>query len=60
MNPDSENEWIGVAVFDSKEAHLANANTPKQHEMFLQMMDILSQSQLGLMVNMLLVRLYKK
>ena len=39
MNPDSENEWIGVAVFDSKESHLANANNPQQHEMFLKMME---------------------
>ena len=39
MIPDSENEWIGVAVFDSKESHLANANNPQQHEMFLKMME---------------------
>tara|TARA_B000000460_G_scaffold132836_1_gene93602 strand:- start:79 stop:372 length:294 start_codon:yes stop_codon:yes gene_type:complete len=39
MNPDSESEWIGVAVFDSKESHLANANNPEQHEMFLKMME---------------------
>ena len=39
MNPDSESEWIGVAVFDSKESHLANANNPQQHEMFLKMME---------------------
>tara|TARA_Y100000758_G_C15779001_1_gene322602 strand:- start:207 stop:500 length:294 start_codon:yes stop_codon:yes gene_type:complete len=39
MNPDSESEWIGVAVFDSKESYLANANNPKQHEMFLKMME---------------------
>ena len=34
MNPDTQSEWIGVAVFESKEAHLANANNPYQHEMF--------------------------
>ena len=39
MDPDSESEWIGVAVFDSKESHLANANNPEQHEMFLKMME---------------------
>ena len=39
MNPDSESEWIGVVVFDSKESHLANANNPEQHEMFLKMME---------------------
>ena len=39
MNPDSENHWIGVAVFESKEAHVANAERPEQHEAFLKMID---------------------
>lgn len=35
MKPDEgNNELIGVAVFESKEAHLANANRPEQHDMF--------------------------
>ncbi|MQG18953.1 MAG: hypothetical protein FI687_04190 [SAR202 cluster bacterium] len=39
MNPDIERDWIGVAVFESKEAHLANSNNPYQHEMFLKIME---------------------
>ena len=39
MNPDTQSEWIGVAVFESKEAHLANANNPYQHEMFQKIME---------------------
>ena len=32
MKPDVEtSDLIGVAVFESKEAHLANANSPEQH-----------------------------
>lgn len=40
MQPDGENtNLIGVAVFESKEAHLANANRPEQHEAFTKMME---------------------
>ena len=39
MNPDNQPEWIGVAVFESKEAHLANANNPDQHENFQKLME---------------------
>jgi len=40
LKPDDEQaDLIGVAVFESKEAHLANANRPGQHEMFVKMMD---------------------
>ena len=39
MNPDGKDEWIGVAVFESKETYEANANAPEQHESFLKMME---------------------
>jgi len=39
MNPDDKDEWIGVAIFESKEAHVSNANRPEQHESFLKMME---------------------
>ena len=39
MNPDDKDEWIGVAIFESKEAYVSNANRPKQHESFLKMME---------------------
>ena len=39
MKPDEEDEWIGVAVFESKEAYVANADTAEQHEMFLRLME---------------------
>ena len=39
MKPDDENsDLIGVAVFDSKEAHVANANSPEQHQAFTKIM----------------------
>ena len=38
MNPDEKGEWLGVAVFESKEAHLSNANRPEQHASFLRIM----------------------
>ena len=39
MKPDDSNsDWIGVAIFESKEAHVANANRPEQHEAFTKMM----------------------
>tara|TARA_B100001750_G_scaffold222461_1_gene211835 strand:+ start:1592 stop:1882 length:291 start_codon:yes stop_codon:yes gene_type:complete len=39
MNPDEKDEWIGVAVFESQDAYIANANRPEQHESFLKMME---------------------
>ena len=40
MKPDDDNaDLIGVAVFESKEAHVANANRPEQHESFVKMME---------------------
>ena len=39
MKPDEKEEWIGVAIFESKEAHVNNANRPEQHQVFLKMMD---------------------
>ena len=39
MKPDDKDHWIGVAVFETKEDHVANANDPLQHESFLKMME---------------------
>ena len=39
MNPDDKDEWTGVAIFESKEAYVANANRPEQHQSFLKMME---------------------
>ena len=39
MNPDDQHEWIGVAIFESKEKYVANANRPEQHELFLEILD---------------------
>ena len=39
MNPDDNDSWVGVAVFESKETYEANANAPEQHESFLKMME---------------------
>ncbi len=38
MKPDKQKEWVGVAIFDSKEAYVANAESPEQHERFLKIM----------------------
>ena len=39
MKPDDEDsDLIGVAVFNSKEAHVTNANSSEQHEMFTKIM----------------------
>ena len=38
MDPDEKDELIGVAVFDSKDAHVANANRPEQHDFFTNVM----------------------
>ena len=43
MKPDDEEaDLIGVAVFENKEAHLANANRPEQHESFTKIMEHLN------------------
>ena len=39
MNPDEKDAWTGVAIFESKEAYVANANRPEQHQLFLKMME---------------------
>tara|TARA_B100000700_G_scaffold146341_1_gene162839 strand:- start:7885 stop:8175 length:291 start_codon:yes stop_codon:yes gene_type:complete len=39
LNADSKEEWLGVAVFENKEAYVANAERPEQHENFMQMME---------------------
>ena len=39
MKPDDKEDWIGVAVLDSKESHVNNSNRPEQHQMFLKMME---------------------
>ena len=40
MRPDEENvDLIGVAVFESKEAYISNANSPEQHEVCTKMME---------------------
>ena len=40
MKPDNKDEdLIGLAVFESKEAHIANANSPEQNESFKQLME---------------------
>jgi len=39
MKPDDKQEWIGVAIFESKEAHVENSNSPEQHQMFLSIME---------------------
>ena len=35
----NDGQMIGVAVFENKEAHIANANRPEQHESFVRMME---------------------
>ncbi|MCL0044364.1 hypothetical protein M1N24_02390 [Dehalococcoidia bacterium] len=42
MNPNGKDEWIGVAVFESKEAHVSNADSPAQHKTFLRIMEHLA------------------
>ena len=39
MNPDAQESWIGVAIFEDKETYVANAESPQQHESFLKMME---------------------
>ncbi len=43
MNPDDKKGGIGVAVFESKEAYVKNANSPEQHQSFLQIMEHLEK-----------------
>lgn len=42
MHPDDDEDLIGVAVFENKDAHLANANNPDQHEYFMAIMEHLN------------------
>lgn len=40
MKPDDNDaDLIGVAVFENKEAHIANANSPEQNESFSKLME---------------------
>jgi len=40
MKPDNKDEdLIGVAVFESKQDHLSNANSPEQNESFTKIME---------------------
>ena len=39
MQPDDDNsDLVGVAIFDDKDAYVANANSPEQHEAFSEAM----------------------
>jgi len=40
MDKDSREFYMAV-VFESKESYVANANSPEQHQRFLQMMEVL-------------------
>ena len=43
MRPDDKKaDLVGVAVFESKEAHIRNANRPEQHEAFTRIMEHLA------------------
>ena len=39
MQPDTKDEMIGVAVFESKDAHINNAGRPEQNESFMKIME---------------------
>lgn len=39
MDPDNQDEWVGVAVFENKDKYVANASSATQHEAFLKMME---------------------
>ena len=39
MRPDDGSDLVGVAVFESKEAHVKNANDPATNESFMKMME---------------------
>ena len=43
MKPDDGSDLIAVAVFESKEAYVKNANSPEQHQSFLQIMEHLEK-----------------
>ncbi|SVD25254.1 uncharacterized protein METZ01_LOCUS378108 [marine metagenome] len=42
MDPDEQRDWIGIAVFQNKESYVKNAQNPKQHERFVEMMQHLN------------------
>ena len=39
MNPDDQNEWMGVAIFENKETYISNANSPEQNKSFRELME---------------------
>ena len=39
MKPDDGSDLVGVAVFESQEAHVKNANDPATNESFMKMME---------------------
>ena len=42
LRPDNKpGEFVGAGVFVDKEAHLANANDPEQHQWFLKVRELL-------------------
>ena len=42
MKPDADNgELVAIAVFESKEAYLANGNDPEQHKWFVRLRELL-------------------
>ena len=43
MKPDDNQDWIGVAVFDSVESHISNANRPETNDNFMKMMEHLDE-----------------
>ena len=45
MTPDDKSkDWIGVAVFNSKDDHINNANRPEQNDSFQKMMEHLEEA----------------
>ncbi len=48
MDADSRNYYM-VVMFDSKESYVANANSPEQHQRFMQMMTVLKVNRNGTM-----------
>ena len=44
-------DLVGVAVFESREAYVKNANRPEQHENFTNMMQYLVSEPAGMMGN---------
>ena len=39
MNPDDQNEWMGVAIFENEENYISNANSPEQNKSFRKLME---------------------